>query len=454
MKNILLATGNESIDRALINRFKGERDTKILNNPVYFREGLSDSLDRYKPDLLVLADFLEGSSFTQTQVVQIVRRRHPEVRIIYLIKDDNNIDLKKFLFAYGIYDVLSIYPKLDFNELKKVFSEAREWKDVARFFENIDPSEAFTIDEDLFDRSDDDISFNKTYESFGVKTKKNRDNPINQFVSFWSAREQSGTTMLALNTGFFLSQNKSEQTLIIDCNLTNPNLHIQSSLDDPDGNHNLAALMEDIADHNLRNINSVKNYIMIHPDVENIHILPGYILNTPLPDEDVIKRTLETLFKFAKNVGYSTVIFDVEPGLTNPISPLILKLTDKTIFPFIERPGSIISMQRLFDTEYGPFFEHSLDFQKLYPVINQATHTNNTTRIEQLTGKILNREIYAKIPRSNEVFDHVLNGHPVLMREPKPLLLKEFTKLANCIHNIFVVPSMEVKRKNIFGFKK
>ena len=450
MLKILLATGNENLDQSLIKKYAGDSKIEINVQPVYYREGLSDSIVRVNADIVLLSDFLDGGSLTQIQLIKIIRKKHPKVRIVYILKDEDNVEMKKFLFTLGVYDVIAIYPKLNTMELYRLITEGNQWEDVSQFFSDFDPSDNFQINEDFILSRDKNLE----YYSFGVKLKKKPEDLINNFNAFWSPRAQSGSTTLLSNAAIMLAQKEEERILLVDFNISNPNLHLSLGADDYDGNHNLSALCEDIAEGTFHKAANLNNYLLYHSTYKNVFILPGLILKYDNPSDDILIRAFEYIFEFAKRESFTSIMFDMDNDLSAAYNIELLKRVSKVIMPLTERPGTIVNLQKVFDAEFGLFFFNYLDINKIHPVMNFTSNTIETKKIAQIIENVLKRNIYAEIPYLKEIAISNNDGAPYLRQKPEGNIFREFVKLTNCVHDIFVVPPVNESKKNLFNRKK
>src|SRR5699024_3377665 len=136
--------------------------------------------------------------------------------------------------------------------------------------------------------------------------------------------------------------NESEKILIVDLNLNNPNLHLNLSVEDQDGNHNLSALCEDVMNGDVINAQKIDDYILYHPFYKNIKVLPGFLLDYEKPPEEVFVNVIDFLFEFVNDERFSSVIFDLDSGLNDEYNLTLLRKVNKVIMPILERPGTVI----------------------------------------------------------------------------------------------------------------
>ena len=451
MLNVLLATGFENLDKSLFQRFSADDYINLSKKAVYHREGVNDTIELTKAKIVILSDYLEGSSLSQAQLIKLIRKKNPNVRIIYITKDEENIELKKFLFSLGIYDVISLLPQLNSKILYQLITVGNKWEDVSEFFNDFDPSQDFKIDEDFIFSN----KINPEYSAFEAKTKKNPEALTNNFNAFWSPRSQSGSTTLATNAAILLAQREEERVLLIDFNLSNPNLHLTLGVEDYDGDHNLSALCEDIIEDTFQDVSELSNYLLVHNMYKNISVLPGLILKYDTPSDESLLESLNIIFEYAKKDNFTSIIFDMDNDLKMNCNIELLKKVSKIIMPLTERPGTVINLQKVFDAIYGPFFLNFLNINKIYPILNVTTNTVETKKIIQIIESVLKRNVYAEIPSLKEIAMSNNEGIPYLKNKPEINIFREFIKLTNCVHDVFAVPPInDSKRLGIFNKKR
>lgn len=453
MLKVLLATGFEKLDNTLLKRFANDEKIELLDKPVYYREALTDTIERLGADIVIISDYLDGGSLSQDQLIKLVRKKHPDVRIVYIIKDEENIDLQKFLFTLGVYDVISILPKLESKKLYHLITNGNQWKDVSHFFSDFDPSEKFQLNEEFLFSS----SKKPEYQAFNPRVKKKSTDIQNNFSAFWSPRSQSGATTLLSNASIMLAQRPEERILLVDFNVLNPNLHLVLDIEDYDGDHNLSALCEDISEGLVQRPSVLSEYLIFHNVHKNISVLPGLILKYDTPSEETLLKAIELIFAYAEKESYTTVSFDMDNNLLMSYNIDILKRVTQIVMPITERPGTIVNLQKIFDTEYGPFYLNFLDINKLHPVLNMTTNTVETKKIAQIIENLLNLKVNVEIPYIREIAISTNEGVPFLRTKPDVNTFREFVKISNVVHDVFIVPpSADFKKSSIglFGKRK
>src|SRR5690242_2693509 len=100
MKKIVLATGITQLDDQIKERIK--KDVQFVGSVIY-REGLEEAITRKSPDIIILSELLEGVVSLRELILKI-RTRFPEVRIIYILKEENK-SFKAFLYHFHIFDI-------------------------------------------------------------------------------------------------------------------------------------------------------------------------------------------------------------------------------------------------------------------------------------------------------------------------------------------------------------
>lgn len=446
MISILLATGFEKLDNTLTKFFAKDSKVEIQKQRVYFREGLGDSIIRNRPDIVLLSDKLDGNTLSLEQLIRITRKRHSETRIVFILNNKDNIKLRKLLYQLNVYDVFSLEPKLNVKEMYESFLHPKEWKDVASQFPDLD-DDNFELDEDFVLNSKDGLIIEEDYSPFETNFKQNLSRGTRTTTAFWGIRQQSGTTLLSINTALLLSQHTDQKVLLVDLNPNNPNIHVQFNLPDPDGNRNLAALCEDIDNKAISKVSEIDDYLITHPYYANLRVMLGLILKNVKPSQETLTQAFLLIMEYAQKEGYTSVLFDIESGLEESYIGNVLQNVDVIITPITEAPGSIIATQKIFDREFGPFFLKFLDLKKLHPIINKASQTDNTPKIQHILQSFLNKKIEAVIPYDEEIFDSVQKASPLLKKQCSPELLRELSITANFVHNIFAITPVDEKKK-------
>lgn len=448
MISILLATGFENLDNTLEKHFTKDPNIEFMKQKVYFREGLGDSIIRNKPDVVLLSDKLEGNTISLEQLIRITRKRHPDTRIVFILTDKDNFIFKKLLYSLSVFDIYSLEPKLNIKEMYQSFLKPKEWKDVVDQMTDLE-SETFELDKKfLLEDDNQGIILEEDYARLDTKIKENPSKKLFITAAFWSIRQQSGSTFLSVNTSLLLSQNSSQKVLLVDFNPNNPNLHVHFKLNDPDGNHNLGAFCEDLDSKSISDSKEVEDYLITHPFYPNLSIMLGVILKSKKPEQSTLVQAFKLIKDFAEQEGYTTVIFDFESGMEEEHIISTLKEIDVAVIPITENPGSIIAMQKIFDHEFGPFFLNFLDLKRFHPIINKATDSENTQKIQHLIQSFLNRKINVLIPNNQEINNSILQGSPLLKRNCSPELLRQLSMTANYIQNIFAIQPLDEKKKN------
>ena len=446
MFSILLATGYEKLDNTLTKLYDNDQNVSLLSQRVYFREGLSDTIDRLNPDLILMSEHLDGNTLSIEQTVRLVRKHHPDKRIIFIMLQNDNSTLRKFLYQLSIYDVFTLEPKLDLKELYQSFLQSKEWKDVVDRFPELS-DESFSIDEDFILNDNTTEEEEDTYYPLSIKLKNNTlTDSLRTSAAFWSTRDQSGSTFLAVNTALLFSQDPNKKVLLVDSNINNPNIHLQLTLNSDNPNQNLSALCEDIENKSIHKLADIGNYLIEHPTFSNLHILQGNILKAKKPAQQTIIKTIQSVIKYADQENYSIVLFDLDSGLEEEYIISTLKTVDKIITPITENPGSIIGVQKMFDREYGSFFLSFLDLKKVFPVLNKSTQSNNEQKTLHILQSILQKRIEITIPQNKLIFDSIYSGNPILKSKCPAELLRSLSITANFIHNVFSI-GPEPKKK-------
>lgn len=434
MMKILLATGFEKLENLMKTKFA---DIEFLERNVLFREGVDDILRQQKPDIVILSEYLDGNTLSHEDLVRQLRKRHPSTRIVYILKEDENIKMRKFLYKLGIYDVFSIRPKLDLSEMYRSFFKQKEWADVHQYFGELDNNDRFRADE--VDGTED-FQIPDDYSSFQTSVKPSLESLYMQIASFWSVRDQSGKTFKAVNTSLMLAQNTQQKVLLLDFNILNSNVHSQLNFSDKGGNHNLGAVIEDLGKEPTLPYGRLTDYLIAHSTYKNLHILPGFILKRMDPDPDSVIYAFDWIIKAASTGNYTSVLIDCDSGLSEEYTRHILNKSHKIFVSITESPGGFFSIKRCFDREVGAFFTNFLNLNAVIPVLNQSAMDQSSTDLKAIIESYLEKPIDVVFPDDAAIRTSVFKGEPLLKNKPTDEIHYNFTLMANHIHNVFVVP--------------
>ena len=105
-KTLITATGSPGIDSA-VKRFSGY--DVIASSP--YRSELEASCDTYKPEILLVAEMLNGNE-SLPSILMKIKSKNPNIRIVYLagevnLKNEKEVNQLGLLIMSGIYDIVS-----------------------------------------------------------------------------------------------------------------------------------------------------------------------------------------------------------------------------------------------------------------------------------------------------------------------------------------------------------
>lgn len=427
---IILATGVPELDNAIEANIK---NVTFLGSALY-KEAVVDVVQRKKPDVVILSELLEGVT-PMRELILTLRTRFPEVRIIYILKDDDPKE-KAFLYHWMIFDVFA--GTFTVPQLAKTLHNPKEFKDVHHELEilkqyNKDP-ELMDDNVDISDMTNINAS---DYSKINGPTSGNH-TLYQQVVAFWSVLDQSGKTFVATNTALALAGQKDLKILLIDFNLDNPNINLYYSFVDP--NRNLGAIIDDVEQGQVLNSKNLEQYLITHPVYSNLKILPGAILKMKKRDPEFLFAVFEKIIEVAEQNNFSTILIDTQAGL-DELTTNILKKVSKIMLHIKETPGSLNALYRCFDTEAGPFVEKLIDRRKMIPIITES-YTDTQTNFKRAVHGFLETPVGASVPFSSEVRPSLYKGVPVLSKKPPEDLYNAFIRISNLIHkNIFQEPN-------------
>lgn len=447
---IILATGVPELDTAIEEKIF---NVEFLGSALY-KEAVVDVVQRKKPDVIILSELLEGVTPMRVLILTL-RTRFPEVRIIYILKEDNSKE-KAFLYHWMIFDVFT--GTFTIPQLSKLLHNPKEFKDV---HQELEVFKTYGKDPDLIDDEDADLSNMDKIDGSNY-TRINGPNSgtetlYQQVVAFWSVLDQSGKTFAITNTALALAGRKELKILLIDFNIDNPNVNLYYNFADP--NRNLSAIIDDTENDIPLSAKNLEDYLITHPVYNNLKILPGSILKMKRRNADFMFAIFEQIIQSAEQNNYSTILIDTPAGLDD-LTVQILKRVNKILMLVKEVPGNLNMLYRTFDTEVGPFVEKLIDKRKIIPIINES-HSDTQTNFKRAIHGFLEIPVGAIIPFSNEVRASLYKGSPLLSKRPADDMYHAFIRSSNLIHkSIFQEPvaskktvasDSEPKKKGFFG---
>lgn len=447
---VLLATGVSALDDAIMERVK---KIDFVDYALY-KEAVVDKVERYHPDAIILSELLQGKTPTR-ELILTLRTRFPKVRIIYLLKDDNPKE-EAFLYHWMIFDVFS--GEFTVEQLEYSLFHPKQFHEITGRIKEL---EIYTKDPDFEDEDPDITGKRRPKRGHHVDSPETgTDNLYQEIVSFWSALDQSGRTFSIINSSLLLASNRDLKILLLDFNLKNPNIQLHFDFADP--NRNLGAIFEDYHNGDEKvTKEDLRNYIVVHPDFENLHILPGNILKLKNPDNDGVIKLFDSIIEAAEESNYTTILIDVGSGIEDSLTTHILEKSTRILMHINETPGSLYAVKRMFDTEIGPFVEKLIDRKKIELIITNSYEDtrSNFKRAMQVT---LEQHVKATIPFHENVRESIYKSEPMISHKPPEEIYNSFVRICNLIHhNIFVNPITPTKGKKgkdkkggLFGFGK
>lgn len=434
---VVLATGVPELDMAIEERVNG---VNFVGSALY-KEAVIDVLSEKNPDILIISEILEGV-LPMRELILALRTRFPEVRIIFILKDENPKE-KAFLYHWMVFDVLTGSFKVP--ELENLLHNPKEFKDV---HVELDELKTYQKSSDLI-VNDDDISDmtginGDNYQRINGP-EAGTDTLYQQIVAFWSVLDQSGKTFSIVNTSLALAGRKELKILLLDFNLDNPNVNLYYSFVDP--NKNLGALIDDIENGKELSKDNLDDYLITHPTYNNLKILPGTILKMKKRDDKFMYELFEEIIGCAEQSNFTTILIDTKAGLED-LSVNILKKASKILLHISETPGSLNSIHRYFDTQVGPFVEKLVDKRKITPVIT-CSHDETRANFKRAVESFLELRVGAIIDFFDEVRPSLYKGVPLLSKKPKEEIYDTFVIVSNLIHkNIFRKPIKRTDSSN------
>lgn len=128
MKRVLLALGNQNVEKAVSNQLDGS-DYEVVGAVVY-REAILREIEQKYPDIIVINEGLSGKENIMTMLYNI-RRKYPNMRIVFLASKRNPGDeFLATLVNYSIYDI-TYEGKTTLSEIVSLIKYPKEYKDVS-----------------------------------------------------------------------------------------------------------------------------------------------------------------------------------------------------------------------------------------------------------------------------------------------------------------------------------
>ena len=162
MQRILLATGNEGLDRIIETKVAPAVNGKIVGSVLY-KKDLRKSIENLEPDIVIISKLLTG---TDRSIIDVILEAHiilPKARIIYLAGDvalsnqNKSLELAT-LVSSGIYDIITS-SKISKNVLIDIILNPKVKKDVEYLIKGlktgtIDQSDIVSFEEEVQDLGD------------------------------------------------------------------------------------------------------------------------------------------------------------------------------------------------------------------------------------------------------------------------------------------------------------
>jgi hypothetical protein len=133
MKRILLATGNDGLDKVIETKVAPAVSGKIIGTVLY-KKDLRKMAEQLKPEIIIVSKLLTG---TERSIIDVILEAHiilPDCRIIYLAGDialaNQNKSLEiATLVSSGVYDIVTA-SKISKNVLIDIIQHPKQKKDV------------------------------------------------------------------------------------------------------------------------------------------------------------------------------------------------------------------------------------------------------------------------------------------------------------------------------------
>lgn len=313
MKKMLLATGNVSVDKKIIEKVAPVVKYNVMKT-IYFKNELIENCLEYQPDLVIVSKMLGGNDVLLLPLLIELKKKMPNIRIIFLCGEIDKNQREKInelglLVLNGIYDFLPD-KTIKLNPLANLIVKPKKYEDVEEYTRYLVQSnviykdEIIEVEEDLEEDEEQENPYKKIYMVSSIKPGTGK-----SFVS-------TNIATAIAKYGKLKPDGSKPKVAIIEGDLQN--LSVGTLLQIEDDKKNLKTVMDKIStiitsDNELvedtikiQEVNNfIKNSFQPYPSVKNLYALVGsqlkleelnninpyyyvYLLESILDDFDVI----------------------------------------------------------------------------------------------------------------------------------------------------------------------
>lgn len=451
MKKMLLATGNVSVDKKIIEKVAPAVKYNVVKT-ISFKNELIENCLEYQPDLVIVSKMLGGNDVLLLPLLIDLKKKLPNIRIIFLCGEvDKNkrekINELGLLVLNGIYDFLPD-KTIKLNPLANLIVKPRKYEDVEEYTRYLVQSnvlykdEIIEVEEEVDEEAEQDNPYKKIYMVSSIKPGTGK-----SFVS-------TNIATAIAKYGKLKPDGTKLKVAIIEGDLQN--LSVGTLLQIEDDKKNLKTVMDKIgsiftADDSLiddklkiQEVNSfIKNSFQQYPNVKNLYALVG----SQLKIEELNNINPYYYIYLLESIldEFDVIIIDTNSSLAHITTTPFLQLCNKAFYVINLDYNNIRNNTRYKDTlnNMGVLDKVSYvlneDLNKEYaeiigrPLLEDVMFDSNllsdsgfnvVSAIPELPKEIFNNRLYAGTPI-------VLDNEEITL---KPRL--ELSKVANEIWEI------------------
>lgn len=316
MRELITATGMKKLNAYL----SENKDIKVIHPDIDYQEELFSILATADPDVLLILDKLPGP-FNKRELFEELIKLNKKMKIIFMLKEDEDTAFIKFLKKNGIKDTVSVNDDFDIDEylLPKILFEDPTKQEVKEIIEQKD----LAVEEEI----------KKNKVKVVIKTKVLRQ----QIITFYTTDNNLMKDTILTNMAVLLAKKSDHKILVIDMNTPTPSLDhffgiskeimvedIYNSASVDSGLSACYASME----KKIFNTELLKEFVTPFKNYKNLDVLTG------IYDLDLVgKMEVSHYGKLIESAAdiYDTVIISVNPFWENAATYTAIMKSTKVI---------------------------------------------------------------------------------------------------------------------------
>ncbi|MDA8210358.1 MAG: AAA family ATPase [Clostridia bacterium] len=454
--SVVLATGDE-----LLRPVVGELPQARVTGLVYLAEQVVEVVAEVRPQVLILADFMDSG----LETVKVVRHQYPGTRIIYIITGEDEERVRGVLIKLGIYDFLPHTFKK--SELLKLVQYPRGWQDLcsaglllddliaepspeikgpgspaARALEVEKPAEGSGGFAAFFNnmvggvgRDTGGAGLREAGAATGIQEsgeatrvqasgdgagtpKKLGRGPERfappairvikqQVVAFWSGKPGVGKTFLAVNTALALAR-AGVKVALVDGDILNLSVGVFLNLQDVRKTLERALKVNDPRD--------IADLLLYHPQFPNLAVLTGSDLCRPEGYCTVDKEAVARLIQYLKG-EFDVVILDTTTDVQSVTTYVALQQANRVLLVTNQDYAQVFATKR----QLALLKRLRQPLDKFQLVLNSELKgcKITTAMLEDILGlKVV--QVLPHLPK--QVLDSIFDSRPVVLQKGQEIL--------------------------------